>query len=51
MQLNHEQKRIINAKPNGHRLLKGVASSGKTTIAVTRVPFLLHNYYFDESGR
>ena len=51
MQLNQEQKRIINAKPNGHSLLKGVAGSGKTTIAVTRLPFLLHNYCFDADDR
>ncbi len=51
MQLNQEQKRIINAKPNGHTLLKGVAGSGKTTIAVTRLPFLLHNYCFDVDDR
>ncbi len=48
MQLNQEQKRIINAKPNGHILLKGVAGSGKTTIAVNRLPFLQNNYCFDE---
>jgi DNA helicase-2/ATP-dependent DNA helicase PcrA len=51
LQLNQEQKRIINAKPNGHTLLKGVAGSGKTTIAVTRLPFLLHNYCFDVDDR
>ena len=51
MQLNQEQKRIINAKPNGHTLLKGVAGSGKTSIAVTRLPFLLHNYCFDVDDR
>jgi len=48
MQLNQEQKRIINAKPNGHVLLKGVAGSGKTTIAINRLPFLQNNYCFDE---
>lgn len=44
MQLNVEQKRIIEAKPNGHVLVKGVAGSGKTTVAVHRIPLLLNNY-------
>lgn len=44
MQLNVEQKRIIEAKPNGHVLVKGVAGSGKTTVAVHRIPLLLSNY-------
>lgn len=51
LQLNQEQKRIINVKPNGHSLLKGVVGSGKTTIAVTRLLFLLHNYCFDVDDR
>lgn len=44
MQLNVEQQRIIDSKPNGHALIKGVAGSGKTTVAVNRVPILLSNY-------
>ncbi|QGT99769.1 SOS-response repressor and protease LexA [Candidatus Syntrophocurvum alkaliphilum] len=48
MQLNMEQKRLIQAKPNGHVLIKGVAGSGKTTVAVHRIPFLLTNYCFGE---
>ena len=43
MQLNVEQKRIIEAKPNGHVLVKGVSGSGKTTVAVHRIPLLLNN--------
>lgn len=46
MQLNLEQKRLIQAKPGGHLLLKGVAGSGKTTVAVHRIPFLLNHYCF-----
>lgn len=46
MQLNIEQKRLIQAKPNGHVLIKGVAGSGKTTVAVHRIPFLLNHYCF-----
>lgn len=48
MQLNVEQKRLIQAKPNGHALIKGVAGSGKTTVAVHRIPFLLNHYCFGE---
>jgi superfamily I DNA/RNA helicase/SOS-response transcriptional repressor LexA len=44
MQLNLEQKRIIESKPNGHMLIKGVAGSGKTTVAVNKIPILLRHY-------
>lgn len=44
MRLNLEQRRIIEQEPNGHMLIKGVAGSGKTTVAVRRVPFLLNHY-------
>lgn len=48
MQLNMEQKRLIQANPNGHVLIKGVAGLGKTTVAVHRIPFLLNHYCFGE---
>ncbi|MCT4617865.1 MAG: transcriptional repressor LexA [Marinisporobacter sp.] len=48
MQLNIEQKKLIQAKPNGQILIKGVAGSGKTTVAVNRIPFLLNNYCFQK---
>mgnify|MGYP003512654825 CR=1 FL=1 len=44
MRLNVEQRRIIENKPNGHVLVKGVAGSGKTTVAVHKIPFLLKDY-------
>lgn len=44
MQLNVEQKKIIENKPSGHTLVKGVAGSGKTTVAVCKIPILLNNY-------
>ncbi|MBM7866465.1 repressor LexA [Heliobacterium gestii] len=44
MQLNIEQRKIITAKPSGHTLVKGVAGSGKTTVAICRIPFLLNHY-------
>ena len=44
MKLNMEQRRIVELEPNGHMLVKGVAGSGKTTVAVRRIPFLLNHY-------
>lgn len=44
MELNIDQIRIVNQKPNGHCLVKGVAGSGKTTVAVNRIPTLLNHY-------
>lgn len=51
MQLNIEQKKIIQSKPNGHILIKGVAGSGKTTVAVHKIPILLQNYCFEKDDR
>jgi len=48
MQLNIEQQKLIQGKPSGHFLIKGVAGSGKTTVAVSRIPFLLNHYCFAE---
>ena len=47
MDLNAEQKRIAFQEPKGHSLVKGVAGSGKTSVAIYRVPFLLNNYCFE----
>lgn len=44
MKLNIEQRKIIENKPNGHMLVRGVAGSGKTTVAVHKIPFLLKHY-------
>lgn len=44
MNLTTEQIRIIDAKPNGHNLIKGVAGSGKTTVAVQKIPNLINHY-------
>ncbi len=46
MDLNAEQKKIAFQKPKGHFLIKGVAGSGKTTVGIYRIPFLLGNYCF-----
>lgn len=44
MELNIDQIRIVNQRPNGHCLVKGVAGSGKTTVAVNRIPTLRNHY-------
>jgi SOS regulatory protein LexA len=44
MQLNIEQRKIINSTPSGHSIIRGVAGSGKTTVSVYRIPFLLNHY-------
>jgi SOS regulatory protein LexA len=51
MQLNVEQKKLVQGKPAGHSLIKGVAGSGKTTVAVNRIPFLLENYCLEKDDR
>ena len=48
MNLNMEQKKLIQSKPQGHALIKGVAGSGKSTVAIYKIPFLLNNYCFNE---
>lgn len=44
MNLNADQLKIIHNRPNGHCLVKGVAGSGKTTVAVCRIPTLINQY-------
>lgn len=51
MKLNIEQKRIVELEPNGHMLVKGVAGSGKTTVSIRRVPFLLHHYCHEDDDK
>lgn len=51
MQLNVEQRKLVQGKPAGHSLIRGVAGSGKTTVAVNRIPFLLENYCIDKDDR
>lgn len=51
MRLNVEQRRIIENKPNGHILVRGVAGSGKTTVAVHKIPFLLRNYCYEKDDK
>jgi SOS regulatory protein LexA len=51
MQLNLEQKKLIQMEPSGHSLIKGVAGSGKTTVAVHRIPYLMNHFCFDKDDR
>lgn len=46
-----EQRRIVELEPNGHMLIKGVAGSGKTTVSVMRVPFLLRHYCHEKDDK
>jgi DNA helicase-2/ATP-dependent DNA helicase PcrA len=46
LDLNAEQKKIAVQEPKGHFLLKGVAGSGKTSVGIYRIAFLLNNYCF-----
>ena len=49
MELNYEQKKLITSTNMKHSLIKGVAGSGKTTVAVNRIGFLLDNYCIDDT--
>lgn len=51
MNLNMEQKKLITTTPGGTMLIRGVAGSGKTTVAVHRAGYLLNNYCLNESER
>lgn len=51
LKLNMEQNRLIFSKPNGHILIKGVAGSGKTTVAVHKIPYLLNHYCYGEDDK
>ncbi|MGL5981484.1 MAG: UvrD-helicase domain-containing protein [Phocaeicola sp.] len=44
LQLQPEQQKVLELSPKGAVLIKGVAGSGKTTVAVYRVKYLIENY-------
>lgn len=44
MELNIEQRNIVESNPKGHILIKGVAGSGKTTVALHRALYLKQNH-------
>ena len=51
MKLNIEQRKIVELEPSGHMLVKGVAGSGKTTVSIRRLPFLLNHYCHEEDDK
>lgn len=51
MQLNLEQKKLIRSSAMGHSIIRGVAGSGKTTVAVHRISFLLDKYCYGASDK
>lgn len=46
-----EQRRIVELEPNGHMMVKGVAGSGKTTVAIRRISFLQNHYSHEEDDK
>jgi DNA helicase II / ATP-dependent DNA helicase PcrA len=44
MRLNVEQQKIVELEPSGHMLVKGVAGSGKTSVAIRHIQFVCDNY-------
>jgi len=51
MEFNRAQRKIINSKPNGHMLIKGVKGSGKTTAFINKIPTLLNKYCISKDDR
>ncbi|QKX49524.1 repressor LexA [Planococcus glaciei] len=51
MKLNVEQRRIVELEPSGPMLVKGVAGSGKTTVAIRRLNFLKDHYCHEDDDR
>lgn len=51
MKLNVEQRRIVELEPSGPMLVKGVAGSGKTTVAIRRINFLKEHYCHESDDK
>lgn len=51
MKLNLEQRRIVDLEPSGHMMVKGVAGSGKTTVSIRRLPFLMNHYCHEKDDK
>jgi SOS regulatory protein LexA len=51
MEFNRGQKKIINGKPNGQLLIKGVSGTGKTTAFINKIPSLLNKYCISNDDR
>ena len=51
MEFNRGQRKIINGKPNGHLLIKGISGTGKTTAFVNKIPSLLNKYCISKDDK
>jgi len=51
MEFNRLQRKIINSKPNGHMLIKGLPATGKTTAFINKIPTLLNKYCISKEDR
>lgn len=51
MKLNVEQRKIVELEPTGHMSVKGVAGSGKTSVAIRRLSFLQEHYCFEPDDK
>ena len=47
MYLNREQLKLAENGAMGHALIRGIAGSGKTTVGVRRITYLLENYCYE----
>ncbi|MBE6023493.1 MAG: hypothetical protein E7231_09700 [Cellulosilyticum sp.] len=44
MKLNKKQQKLAENKVMGHAVIRGVAGSGKTSVGVARIPYLLEKF-------
>ncbi|OOM71292.1 LexA repressor [Clostridium puniceum] len=51
MEFNRAQRKIINNKPSGHMLIKGISGTGKTTAFINKIPSLLNKYCISKDDR
>lgn len=51
MEFNRAQRKIINNKPSGPILIKGVSGTGKTTAFINKIPSLLNKYCISKDDR
>ena len=48
MHLNREQLKLAENGAMGHALIRGIAGSGKTSVGVRRITYLLENYCYEK---
>lgn len=48
MKLNMEQQKLAESKIMGHAVIRGVAGSGKTSVGVARIPYLLEKFCIEK---